>query len=379
MQLRSENFTDMKGVFLSTIKQIYTILAFPLLVILASCNLKETKEPLIISEDFGYKKSTLDVPEKLLAYGMFEMPLATMQPKANVWTYDLNASLFSDYALKKRFIYIPQGKSMTFHCEDVFDFPDGSMIFKFFYYPEDFRNIHAKYRIIETRVLMKKENGWTALTYIWNDAQSDAELSWSGENIPVSWIDTHGEAQFVNYSVPNVIQCKNCHEKSGALVPIGPAGKHLKKSYAFTKDHVNQIDFFVENGILTNASGYTGCIALVNDENTSSAKLNDRARSYLDINCAHCHRPDGSARNSGLNLLFSESDPIKYGVYKPPVAAGRGSGGLKYDIFPGKAHESILSYRMASGEPGIMMPESGRKLIHHEGVALISEWINKMN
>jgi hypothetical protein len=60
------------------------------------------------------------------------------------------------------------------------------------------------------------------------------------------------------------------------------------------------------------------------------------------------------------------------------VAAGRGSGGFRYDVFPGHPEESILLHRMKSLDPGVMMPEMGRKLVHDEGVALIEEWIRSL-
>ena len=65
----------------------------------------------------------------------------------------------------------------------------------------------------------------------------------------------------------------------------------------------------------------------------------------------------------------------KLGIYKTPVAAGRGSGPLRYDIVPGKPEESILVYRFNSTEPAVMMPELGRTMVHNEGLELIKEWI----
>jgi hypothetical protein len=59
------------------------------------------------------------------------------------------------------------------------------------------------------------------------------------------------------------------------------------------------------------------------------------------------------------------------------VAAGRGSGSLRYDIVPGHPNQSILLYRMKTNDPAIAMPEIGREQIHEEGVALIEEWIRK--
>lgn len=83
-------------------------------------------------------------------------------------------------------------------------------------------------------------------------------------------------------------------------------------------------------------------------------------------------------KNSGLHLLASETDMAKLGVGKAPVAAGKGSGGLLYDIVPGKPDESILQFRIESVHPGIMMPELGRSITHEEGVELVRKWIGEM-
>mgnify|MGYP000008457910 FL=1 len=99
---------------------------------------------------------------------------------------------------------------------------------------------------------------------------------------------------------------------------------------------------------------------------------------YLDINCSHCHRAEGPASTSGLFLTYGQKDPLKLGVYKTPVAAGKGSGSHTYDIVPGDGDASILLHRMNSTEVGVAMPELGRTSIHAEGVALIREWINQM-
>ena len=103
--------------------------------------------------------------------------------------------------------------------------------------------------------------------------------------------------------------------------------------------------------------------------------LDDRARAYLDVNCSHCHNAKGQAKTSGLFLEYNQKDQTKLGVYKTPVATGRGSGGLFFNIVPGNADESILVYRMESTDPGVLMPESGRKVVHTEGLKLIREWI----
>ena len=108
------------------------------------------------------------------------------------------------------------------------------------------------------------------------------------------------------------------------------------------------------------------------------ASLEARARAYLDINCGHCHSEKGAARTSGMWLDAGTHDPLRLGRCKLPIAAGHGTGDRPWDIAPGRPDESILSFRMESNDPGVMMPELGRSVVHAEGVALIRAWIESM-
>ena len=98
----------------------------------------------------------------------------------------------------------------------------------------------------------------------------------------------------------------------------------------------------------------------------------------VDINCGHCHNPQGAADTSGLLLDYQDHSLREMGACKPPIAAGRGSGGFLYSIVPGEADESIMTFRLETTDPGAMMPELGRSLVHSEGIDLISEWIDQM-
>jgi hypothetical protein len=106
-----------------------------------------------------------------------------------------------------------------------------------------------------------------------------------------------------------------------------------------------------------------------------SETLEDRALAYLNMNCGHCHNPEGAADTSNLILTGQHEQIVNMGVCKPPVAAGGGAGDRLYSIVPGEPEQSILLYRMQSNKPDEMMPELGRALIHAEGIELISSWI----
>jgi len=174
-------------------------------------------------------------------------------------------------------------------------------------------------------------------------------------------------------------QCKGCHiSNSSEFKPIGPTARQLNKSLVFNNNKIkNQLKYWHEIGILSGLPDEN--IPKIADwDDPNSGSLNDRARAWLDINCAHCHNKFGPAKTSGLFLDYYEENSKALGINKTPVAAGRGSGKFKYDIVPGNPDESILVYRFDSVDPGIMMPELGRTLVHKEGLELIREWILNM-
>jgi uncharacterized repeat protein (TIGR03806 family) len=312
----------------------------------------------LISADADYKENLSD-------YGFFKGTLKDQIPADGVVLYTLNSPLFSDYASKLRFVRLPEGQSVAYNPDSVLQFPVGTAIVKTFYYPVDERNPKKGRRLMETRVLLHEAKGWVALPYIWNKEQTDAVLEVAGGSDQVSWIDGAGKKQSFEYQVPNMNQCKGCHERSGEMTPIGPSVRQLNDGH--------QLQNWATAGLLKDLPK-DHIPALVNYSNTS-ASLDDRVKAYLDINCAHCHNPTGPARSSGLYLTWDSKDRTAYGFFKVPVAAGRGSGNLSYDIVPGKPEQSILHYRMASRDPGVMMPELGRQLTHHEGVELVRNWI----
>ena len=308
--------------------------------------------------------------------------------------YDLNSALFSDYALKLRTIYLPKGQPATYHETDTFDFPVGTVITKTFYYPRGSADGKVRkpdtdpslasktldirdYLLLETRVLARREEGWIALPYVWNESQTNAELKRIGDIKRLTLEDEKGETSFA-YLVPNSNQCAGCHATNNTtreIEPIGPKARHLNKDFTYAFGVENQLAYWLNNGVLDKFP--PNAPRAVNWAD-SSESVSDRTRAYLDINCAHCHNQVGPADTSGLHLEPSTEMGPELGLCKPPIAAGTGTGGRLFGIVPGEPDQSIFVYRTASTDPAVMMPELGRALAHEEGVALLEAWISEM-
>ena len=298
------------------------------------------------------------MPRTLSEYGFFADG-ARQVPADGVTPYALNTPLWSDGAEKLRFIYLPQGTQLTADGEGLLQFPVGAAIIKTFAFGEG-----ADRRLIETRVLLHRADGWMALPYRWNAEQTEATLAVAGGRIDL--VTPVGEA--ISYAIPNKNQCKTCHSKDGAVIPIGPKARNLSVRWMADMLDRGALDRLPPGGATMPVwAGYTG-------ENPAEPF----ARAYLDVNCAHCHQPGGGASNSGLDLRWEQDDPHAIGIMKRPVAAGRGAGGHDFSVLPGEPDKSILLYRMDSAEGGIAMPELGKASVDKDGVAVVRRWIAEM-
>jgi uncharacterized repeat protein (TIGR03806 family) len=175
-----------------------------------------------------------------------------------------------------------------------------------------------------------------------------------------------------------VNQCKGCHVHENKFKPIGTKVRLLNIDYNYIDEYKNQLSKWIELGLIDSIPPTSSLPRTVNYEDPNDGTVSERARAWIDINCAHCHQSGGPAENSGLFLTMEETNPKALGIMKTPVAAGRGSGNLLYTIVPGHPEESIFIYRIKSTDPGIMMPEMGRKLVHREGLELVRQWILEM-
>lgn len=319
-----------------------------------------------------------DLPyERLSDYDLFEGNLADLIPSDKIVPYDLNAPLFSDYSEKDRFIYIPTDAQIEYQENTVLDFPVGTIIFKNFSFYDDFRDPGLGKRILETRLLVHYPDGWKAFPYRWNSSQTDADYTVVGGPIEVSWTHFDGSARSTFYLIPNQVECEACHQIGDDMQPIGPKAGNMNRDFDFASGTQNQLDYLVQKGWLSGAPTSPEAPSFPQWDDPAE-DIDRRARAYLEVNCAHCHRPEGDANNSGLFLNLENEDLSALGICKPPVATGGGSGDLDYAIVPGSSDSSILVYRMESTQLDEAMPEIGRSVIHEEGIALIREWIDTM-
>ena len=339
--------------------------AFLLTLSLVLSNAYAVENNLFLEEKF---------PKKLSDFSFFTDDKAQV-PSQGVVPYELISSLFSDYSYKQRWVYIPEGKSATFRKDKVFDFPTGSALIKTFYYPIDERDLTLGKKLMETRLLLKKADGWQAVSYAWNETQDEAFIKKAGKTILNEWIDFEGEVRSVRYRVPNKNQCKECHSYNDEIMPIGPKARNLNKIFNYSDESINQLTKWMKLELINPVEVELNTPV---DWEDALYGLDERVRSYLDINCGHCHSSTGGANSTGLYLDLTEVRPTHLGINKKPVATGRGSGGFKYSIDPGNSDESILLHRMISTDPGVMMPESGRSLTHHEAIRMIKDWVDQM-
>lgn len=303
--------------------------------------------------------------------------------------YQLRTPAFSDYAFKIRSISIPQGTTIDTDGDHI-KFPTGTVLTKSFYYHSlpgkscftaqgKLQGVKIDQRFnesappqselcpIETRTLTKTHADWKANAYLWQDGSPTPAPY--GADISVQLVDlaNSGGLEF-QYHVPDKNQCRQCHQGNAVnqpdLAPIGPTRLSRLDLAQFTSPQWFAI-------VPTNNPQPTA--AIEKDES-----LNNAARNYLDINCAHCHNPNGVAASSALFLAMAETRLQNLGICKRPIATGGNTFGKIYDIHPGHPEKSFLIDRLKSLENTVKMPEISKATVDPSGIRLISQWIKQL-
>jgi uncharacterized repeat protein (TIGR03806 family) len=315
---------------------------------------------------------------KLSDYNFFKGNIKEQKPSYGVIPYKPNSELFSDYALKNRFVWMPNGVKATFNGDgNVLELPVGSALIKNFFYENVQPNNTTK--IIETRIMIRKSTGWIFANYIWNDEQSDALLTTQSTARDLSWKDANNVVHTLNYRTPEVdFECLRCHStfNNQIINPLGIKPQNINYNFNYADGSKNQLNKLIEFGYLEN--NLPDQINSTVDFNDTSKSLDLRVRSYFDANCAHCHENGGEASSHNLRFAFNETiNPVKMGV--TAHAAHYLEGYNNVTVTPGNVNLSILHYRINTENDLLyIMPPLIRTKRHTEAVQLIETWINSL-
>lgn len=358
-------------------KKNYRLLLLTLLFLIY-CKNDEPIPVVETSQTVNFNINEVPYP-KLSAYAFFSGELKEMNPNDKVVPYAPASSLFTDYASKKRFIWMPAGTKATYDGDDKsLNFPVGTILIKSFYYNTVQPDNTTK--IIETRLMIKKSSGWTFAEYLWNDAQTEAYLVTgndfaSGTSTNITFKKPNGDVISTDYRIPSESECFACHKLNNQPVPIGVKPQNLNYQYNYTSGLKNQLQKLLDEGYLQ--SYPTNIVSTVNYEDVTKP-VDLRLRSYLDINCAHCHQDLARCDYRAIRLSFNMTNNLtNLGVCvtaDEPVDSS-----IEKIIKSGDYTKSVMNYRMSSVSESNRMPLLGRTVVHDEGVLLLRQWINSLS
>ena len=372
-------------------KNYLLLLLFVAISVIISCS--DDEEPYVPVEPVSpvIVDLTLVPYPKLSDYKFFEGELKNQTPALNVLPYEPASSLFTDYALKKRFVWMPIGTKATYNGDGkILELPVGAVLIKTFYY-DKVQNISPVdgTRIIETRLMIRKESGWIFANYVWNAEQTEAFQDLEGSFTDVTWKNPDGTQKSANYRIPSETQCIICHKSSQAVngtvittnIPIGIKPQNMNFDLAYDGTAKNQLTKWIEQGYLQDGFSLPTVENSTIDYKDTSKSLDLRARSYVDINCAHCHQAERHCDYRPMRFAFNEThnNRTNMGVCVTTQDMQDFPPSLSRIVSPGSINRSMLYYRLNTTNENYRMPLHGRTIIHDEGVALIQAWINSLD
>ncbi len=289
--------------------------------------------------------------------------------------YDLNVAFWSDGAAKQRWIAVPQGK-ILFSATGEWRFPAGTVFVKSFDLPLDAAKPGTQRRL-ETRLLVRDSRGGVyGVVYKWRPDGSDADLlpASATESIPVK--SATGEVHEQTWYYPSRQDCQTCHTAGGAGGVLGVKTRQLNRSFTYpagVSDNElrtwNHLKLFAPAFADAEVRNFPALAAAAD----TTRSLTDRARSYLDANCAQCHRPGGTVANFDARY---DTPLEKQNLIDGPVLIDQGIDRPRV-ISPHDIWRSIAYMRIdTTGD--IRMPPLARETIDRNGVQLLGEWINSM-
>jgi uncharacterized repeat protein (TIGR03806 family) len=352
------------------------VFKFSLLLIVFVFNSCASDDDYVAIETSPVILNLAEVPyAKLSDYKFFNGEIKNQSPSYGVIPYKPASELFTDYAKKNRFVWLPNGTKATYTSDaEILDLPIGSALIKTFYYNQVQPSNTTK--IIETRVMIKKDTGWIFAEYVWNDEQTDALLQTQGSTLSISWLNESNTMQTIDYKIPSTNDCRACHDVNGESYPIGIKPQNLNNHLNYTSGSKNQLSKWIEFGYLENNLP-TNIVSTVDYKDTSKS-LDLRVRSYFDINCAHCHQDGGSSEYVAIRMAFDKTaNPTNMGVC---VSGALQVPGINrgFVVSPNNTSQSTLFYMMTTSNEGFRMPRIGRTVVHQEAIQLVEQWINSL-
>ena len=318
------------------------------------------------------------LPALLSQTGVFS-DTPTMAPAAGLIPYVPNVPLWSDGAAKTRYMGVPfsggaatPDKQISFTPTGYWTFPAGTVFVKTFQLNTDTSNSNVLRRL-ETRLLVRDINGAVyGVTYKWRPDNSDADLLASSLYEDIAITNASGVST-QSWYYPSPSDCLSCHTPVANYV-LGLSTRQLNGNQTYNGSGVtdNQLRTLNRLGLFNPAfdeATVTNFEALSALGNTS-ASLQDRARSYLDANCAQCHQPGGPG------TIFD-------GRFDTPLAnqnlinGGLDGNGMAM-IVPKDIWRSKIHQRMDTTNSVIRMPPLARQLVDSNAVAVLEQWINSL-
>lgn len=312
---------------------------------------------------------SVNFPQRLSETGIF-IDLTRLQPAAGIVEYQVNAPLWSDNAGKQRWLALPGTSQIDFTADTPWTFPVGTVLIKHFGLEMTVGDPLSARRL-ETRILLNTRAGWEAYTYKWNAAQTDAILLNGGltETLTINDASAAGGVRQQIYYYPNRDDCMRCHTQAAGRA-LGVNTRQLNR----TVGDSHQLQRFKQLGLFRQDIGDPAQYTALPNPADSNAPLEQRARAYLDINCAVCHQPGGGTPTQ-LDLRYHM--PVTDLLNAPPTQTGGMMNNVAL-IKPGSATNSALWRRMNTLGP-TRMPPLGSLLRDEAGLALMQAWIDGMD
>ncbi len=293
-------------------------------------------------------------------------------------------SFWSDGARKRRFVFVPNDGTRDEPDEQVgfsetgnWSFPLGTVFMKHFELPLFEAQPDVTTRL-ETRFLVHGEDGWYGVTYRWNATQTDARLLETSETADYTIATEGGGSRVQTWTFPSRSECITCHNPNVGG-PAGPRTAQLNRPFVYPPNGVldNQLRSWNHVGLFSPPLVESQIPALVAAKriDEASASLELRARSYLDTNCSYCHRPGpGNPADFDARLV---TPLAQQGLVWGAVSNAFGIPD-PYLVKPGVPSSSLVYHRAGSlGAAG--MPPLAKSLVDDDGVALLAEWIERID